>query len=210
MKFAELGSDWQGRDASLEVALFDQGFIWREVGPVWQIIYASGEGLFSRAEHPRSQSVSAPHPLLRDPAEQAKLSSYTGEPWGSFLTRELPEILATLAQYYGHENIFGSHPRRFAIEPPMPAEVATVAALASASAVAAGQHEERAYCHYTRYPSGGEWSITDNYDTGLTGGSLIYRHRQWWWRPWYSTVPDSELPGGFAEAQEAARIFFTG
>lgn len=210
MKFSELGSDWQGRDASLEVALFDLGFSWREVGPVWQLIYAAGEGLFSRAEYPKRRSVTDAFPWLREPEEQAKISSLIGDLWIMFLTRETPDILATLVQYYGHENIFGSNPRRFEIEPPMPAEVATVAALARASAVAAGFDEERAYCHYNRSPYPGEWSITDNYDTGLTGGSLIYRLRQWWWRPWYSTVPDTALPGGLAEAQEAARIFFTG
>lgn len=210
MNFENLGSGWQGRDVSLEIALFEQGFIWRTDPSSWEIVYRKDSGLFARTTFPRSQSVLSAYAWLSEPAEQAKLASYTGDPWSIFLTRETPEILAILAQYYGHENIFGSSPLGFPIDPPVPAEVATVATLARQSAETAGYPSERAYCYFNRDRKPGEWSITDNYDTGITGGSLIYRAQQWFWRRWFSDEPDRAMEGGFAEAQETARRFFTG
>ncbi len=210
MNFETLGKEWQGRDASLAVSLFEQGFIWRTVGNIWEIIYSTGRGQFSSTSYLKTQPVTDAFPLLRNQREQASVSSYVGEPWVKFLTRETPEILASLVQYYGHENIFGSNPSCFPIDPEKPDEVAAVELWARDSARRANYKLDRVFVYYALERSPTEWVVTDNYDTGITGGSLIYRTGTWFWRRWCSEEPDVALVGGFEEAKERAATFFTG
>lgn len=210
MNFETLGTEWQGRDASLAISLFEHGFIWRPVGNIWEIIYRTDFGRFAAANYLKHQPVTDAIPLMRDQREQDSISSYVGEPWVTFLTREIPEILATLVQYYGHENIFGSNPSCFPIEPEKPDEVASVELWARASAVCANYNQDRVFVYYARERSPTEWVVADNYDTGITGGSLIYRTGTWFWRRWCSEEPDVALVGGFEEAKVRAATFFTG
>jgi hypothetical protein len=92
------------------------------------------------------------------------------------------------------------------VDPPIPSQVAAVKRIVERNALAAGFERCRVYTSYDDRHE--QWIIGDNIESGID--SLVYEAEDKWFYRSPLTGVDVQMKGHFAEAMQAARMFFTG
>lgn len=111
--------NYQGNDASLRESLFCYGLIWKQDGEDLRFIYGiktDSAGDFIRFDWACIKQNTNPEREWNW-VKWADVANYCGSTQHDFLKLPLTDIVTTLVQYYGYEEIFGtSYTEGFTVE----------------------------------------------------------------------------------------------